>query len=118
MIGSDPMEGFNQVDNQTDLYKMLGLLFNKDNIELKTEIRSPPALASLSTLAKVLRDIKFVQSAEVLEFYIKTVNEYYVSFNRQGREEFVEAFKMASFQLGREKSFGSILTSNLKDTTG
>ena len=117
MLGSDLMEGFNQVDSQSDLYKMLGLLFDKENIELKTEIRSPPALASLTTLAKVLRDIKFIQSADVLDFYIKTVNEYFVSFNRQGREEFVEAFKMASLQLSQEKSFGSLLTSNLKDKT-
>lgn len=118
MMGSDLMEGFNQVDNQSDLYKMLGLLFDKDNIELKTELKNPPALAALKTLSKTLKNIKFHRSAAILDYYIKTVMEYFVSYNRQGRTEFVDAFKMASLQLSQEKSFGSLLTSNLKDTTG
>lgn len=118
MIGSDLMEGFNQVDNQSDLYKMLGLLFDKTDIELKTEIKNPPALASLKTVSKALRNVKFVRSANILDYYIETVMGYFVSYKRQGRAEFVDAFKMASLQLSQEKSFGSLLTSNLKDKTG
>ena len=118
MESSDLMEDFNKVDSQSDLYKMLGLLFSKKDIELKTEIRNPPSLASLKTFSKTLKDIKFVKSAATLDFYIDTVNAYFVSFKRQGRAEYVEALRMASLQLNQEKSFGSLLTSNLKDQTG
>lgn len=115
MSTNDLMDGFTPVNDESDLTKMLGLLFSKEGIETKSEIRNPPALASLKELANVCKKIGFSRSADTLNHYIETVLEYYVSYDRKGRVEFVDAFKWASTQIAQEKSIGNSLTGNLKD---
>ena len=112
----DLMENFVSASNESDLMKMLGMLLKKTDIELKTEIRNPPALASLSSLAEACKKIGFVKSAATLNHYIKIVMEYYVSYERKGRLEFVDAFKWASMKLEEERKVSDSFTSNLKES--
>ncbi|MBA7496346.1 hypothetical protein ES702_06946 [subsurface metagenome] len=116
MDTADKMEGFNQYEDPSKLMEMLKLLLTKKDVALKTEIRNPPALATLKTLQKQYALMGWSKSANTLKTYIKYVNIYFVSHGRQSRAEYVDAFKWASTQLIQEKlSFKDGITSDLKD---
>lgn len=113
----DDMEGFNLIDDESGLLEGLKMLFSKDNIELKSEIRNPPAMAMLKVLAEKCAEIGFEKTAKTLNDYIKYTMEFFVSYNRKGRSEFVDAYKWASNQIAIEKSYKDSFTSDLRNKT-
>ena len=115
MDNKDDLEGFNVVSDDSGLLESLKMLFSKDNIELKSEIRNPPAMALLKVLAEKCFKIGFVKTAKTLNDYIKYVMEFFVSYNRKGRGEFVDAYKWASNQIALEKSVKDSFTSDLRN---
>ena len=88
----DPMKSFVQVQDN-GLKEILDTLFTKDNIELKSDVKNPLALSILKSIAVTADNVGMVKTGETLFYFIVNLLEFMVSFQRKGRQEFVDAFK-------------------------
>lgn len=107
------LDELDEVDD-ISLNQILNNLLSADkNLELKTHIFKPKELASLSVLAKYLRDKEFPISAKVLDNFIEMYLKYMVSFKRLSRKEVIKALS-SMIPEEEELSNRKKLTSNLK----
>ena len=114
MINNDPMEPFNRFD-MDNLQETLKILLSKEDIEMKTRIKNPMAMAGLEILARACGKIGFVKTAKTYKSYIKHFMQNKVSEDGKSRAEFVDAFKSITEKFMGPMSIGDKLTENLKD---
>lgn len=91
-MADDILSDFTEYDDLS-IEKILTNLLTPENIELKTEVESPSALAGLKLIQKYLDDIGLKESSELIREYVETLLRLMVSYNRQGRKEIIEAVK-------------------------
>ena len=115
MESIDPMEKFKSMELENSMTDMLQLLFDDDNIELKTEMSNPYAIASLETLSRVSEGLGLEKTGGTLEKHLFSINKNMVSHQRKGRGEFVDAFKSLNQTMTPELTIAEKLTTNLKD---
>lgn len=113
MENSDFMEVFNQAGGDI-LQESLQLLLNRDDIDLKTEINNPRAIATLQTIAHVLEDIEFINSSKSLSLYIDYFLGDMLSHKRKSRKEFIDAFRSITDKI-TDFSLSDKLTKNMKE---
>ena len=114
MSDVDPMAKFKPVQLENSITDMLQLLFSKDDIETKTRIQNPSAIAGLITKAGHLEDIGLVKSAKRLKGLLQTRLECNVSEKGLGRSEFVDAFKSSNQMVSPDLSLSDRLFTDLK----
>jgi hypothetical protein len=93
--------------------KILSSLLNSEDLNLKTEIRSPQKLAGLFTYAKYLNQLGLSDSKDLLEAYIDILNEYMVSYERASRKEIIEAVRSMFEKATTSYSLSEKLTRNM-----
>ena len=97
-------------DNKITLQQILNnLLDGKENLELKTHIFKPKALAGLKTIANYLKLIGLPKSSKTINNYIITYLEYMVSYKRKSRIEIIKAFTLANAKEYNENTFSTKL---------
>jgi hypothetical protein len=74
-----------------ELAQLVSSLQTKQDIELKTEIFNPLAIARLREFASWGEREGLVGIGKITEVFIQKYLEYMVSYNRQGRAEVVRA---------------------------
>ena len=114
MSDVDPMAKFKPVQLENSITDMLELLFSKEDVETKTRIQKPSAIAGLVTFADHLKDIGLVKSSERLKGLIQTRLELNISEKGLGRSEFVDAFKSANQMVSPDLSLSDRLFTDLK----
>lgn len=87
----DVMGGLAPVDIDETYEKILRALLQSNDIELKTEIQNPLALARLKALATYLNSVGYVKSKKTIEDFIEFYLKYMVSNKREGRKEIIQA---------------------------
>ena len=83
--------------------KVLKELTSLDNIEMKTEITEPINLAFIRLIERLCKNNGFNKTSQTLSKFCELYLQYMVSFKRQGRKEFVEAFRSLQDRLGGER---------------
>jgi len=97
-------------DNKITLQQILNnLLDAKENLELKTHIFKPKALAGLKTIAIYLENIGLKHSSKCINNYIETYLKYMVSYKRKSRTEIIKAFTFSNSKEYNENAFTSKL---------
>lgn len=107
--GLDDLEDWEDISNQ----KILMYMYNEKNLEMKSRITNPEALASLYVLGKVLNSYKLVKSPATIEVYLEIYLKYLISKDGMGR---TELFKTISSLFDKETikmSISERLTTNL-----
>lgn len=92
---------------------LVDLLDGEENLDLKTHIKNPQALATLKLISKFLKMENYTGSGKLLKMYIKIYLRYMVSFDRESRKEIIQA---VSSLLNRETlslSLGEKLTTKI-----
>jgi len=69
------------------------LLRADENLNLKTHIENPIALAILTVMAERLQRMKLKKSSQTLRRFIRVYLEYMVSYKRLSRKEIIDALK-------------------------
>jgi len=72
------------------------------DVDLKTEIRKPRALAVLNVMKDFCENKKLSRSAKLLQKFTEYYLRYMISFNRQSRGEIVEAIKAMAIRKYQE----------------
>lgn len=72
------------------------------NVDLKSDISNPKALALLKTMSKVYNSLDFTLASDYIEFFIKHFLRYRISKNRLSRIE-VKDVLSAQVALERQK---------------
>ena len=93
--------------------KILSSLLNSEDLNLKTEIKSPQKLAGLFIYAKYLSQLNLTDSKDLIETYIDILNEYMVSYNRASRKEIIEAVRSMFEKATTSYSLSEKLTRNM-----
>lgn len=112
----------NKLAGKGDLHEMhdfslqdilMDLLDGEQNLDLKTHIKNPQALAALKLISKFLKMESYTGSAKLLKKYITIYLRYMVSLDRESRKEIIQA---VSSLLNRETlslSLGEKLTTKI-----
>ena len=88
----NPLKDFSK-DNKITLQQILNnLLDGTKNLELKSHIFKPKALAGLKSLSSYLRNLEYDKSSDIIDKFIRTYLEYMVSYKRLSRIEIIKAF--------------------------
>ena len=96
----DPMDQlFDVIEEENPIKELIKSLFDAENIELKSEIANPSALATLKVLGEECGNVGFFGFNRLIDSIIDKRLLYYVSHKRKGREEFVESLKATSHAL-------------------
>lgn len=111
MAKKDPMSGFVPVQ-PGDMGELLNVLFSEDNIDTKTEISNPGALASLKTLGSVASDMGF-EAGDLVLFFVKVKNIFMLSKGRASRREFERCYTNMPQQEG--PTMGDRMLKDLKE---
>lgn len=86
--------------NSSEQFKILeDLQDSEKNLELKTEINKPFSFAVLSVYSKFLRDLDFIEIADIIDNFKKEYYKLNISKKRAGRKEIIDALKSAGLQL-------------------
>ena len=97
-------------DNKITLQQILNnLLDGKENLELKSHIFKPKALAGLKSLSEYLHELGYVKSSEIIKKFVRTYLEYMVSYKRLSRTEIIKAFTNSNRNENLDKPFNSNL---------
>ena len=115
-ISLDPMEKFKPIEMENSLIDSIQELFSLDNIEAKTRIRKPSAIAGLKTFADNLEDIGLTRSSKTLLKLIRYRLELNISAGEgKGREEYVDALKSVNQSMNPELTMSEKMFTNLKE---
>ena len=110
---SKPIEQLREeISDKPTTLDLVSSLMNDDNIEMKTEITNPYALATLMILANYLKGHGDEINFKIIEGWKDLLLKYMVSNKRMSRKEITEILK-GYFTLEREKERNVGLTSNL-----
>ncbi len=97
-------------DNKITLQQILNnLLDGKENLELKSHIFKPKAIAGLKSLANYLEVLDYPKSSEIIKKFIRNYLEYMVSYKRLSRTEIIKAFTYSNRTESSENPFSSNL---------
>lgn len=97
-------------DNRITLQQILNnLLDGKHNLELKTHIFKPKALAGLKSISQYLEVNGYKKSSNIIKDFIKQYLEYMVSYKRLSRTEIIKAFTYSNRMESNETSFNTNL---------
>ncbi len=108
-ILTNPLKSLSK-DNKISFQQILNnLLDGKENLELKSHIFKPKALAGLKSLSNYLKVLKYPTSAEVIDKFITTYLEYMISYKRLSRTEVIKAFTLTNRTDDNEQPFNSNL---------
>lgn len=110
---SDPMQYFNQGENEKSMTDMMGLLFNGDDISLKTQIENPQAMSTLEVFAQRMYNVGFVEASEYLDSKIERYKIDMVSKSRKSRQEFVDLGKGVQTNMQPQLTTGENLTEDM-----
>lgn len=100
---------------ETSLQEILvNMLDGEHDLDLKTHIIAPKDLSSLMALAVVLRNLKFVASAELIEKWLDIYLRYMVSYKRLSREEIIKAVSGLLDKESLRLTMQDKLTKNMK----
>jgi len=106
----NPLKDFSK-DNKITLQQILNnLLDGKENLELKSHIFKPKALAGLKSLSRYLKKLEYVNSSEIINKFIRTYLEYMVSYKRLSRTEIIKAFTLSNKIENTDIGFNSNLS--------
>lgn len=109
----DPMQLLNQGEQEQSMTDMMGLLFNGDNISLKTEIKNPQAMSTLEVFAQRMYDVGFIEASGYVSDKIDRYKIDMVSKGRGSRQEFVDLGKGVQMNMQPQLTIGENLTENL-----
>jgi oligoendopeptidase F len=89
----DETDIFSELSLQSDesFEKILRALMESKDIELKTEIINPLAMAKLKAFGKYMGQKKYVKCEAFIDSFIEALNKYMVSNDREGRREIIQA---------------------------
>jgi len=93
--GKGDMEDIDELSKE----EILMYMYQDDNLEMKSEIKNPLALACFKVLGVYLASYKLKKSPKLIESILKIYLKYMISHNRLGREEL---FKTISSLFDRE----------------
>lgn len=97
-------------DNKITRDEILNNLLNgKKNLELKTHIFKPKALAGLKSIEVYLNTHGYVKSAEIIKKFIRTYLKYMVSYKRLSRTEIIKALTYSNRIENKDVNFNSDL---------
>ena len=112
----DPMEKFKPVEMENSLIDSIQELFSLENIEGKTRIKKPGAIAGLKNFAKYLKKIGMPRSSKNLLRLIRYRLELNLSSGEgKSRSEYVDALKSVNQSMNPELSVSEKLFTNLKE---
>jgi hypothetical protein len=111
----DLMDKFHPVEMENSMTDMLQLLFDVENVEAKTEMDNPYAMAGLKSFSKGLADVELSKTSLTLSEHLTTIHINMISHLRKSRGEFVDAFKAVNQQMVPELTMSEKLTTNMKD---
>jgi len=90
-----PIKGFIRANEQIDsgiVKEILNVLLEGDeNLDLKTHVLKPKHLASLYTLAEVLKTCEYTKSSALLHAFLNQYLRYMISYKRLSRGEIIKA---------------------------
>jgi hypothetical protein len=87
------MDDFEMLSGEDSAEKILREMLSKENIEMKTEIENPIALAQLSTYGETLALNKMHKSAKTVQKFVDFYLLYMVSKDRKRSEEIIRAIE-------------------------
>ena len=97
-------------DNKITLQQILNnLLDGKENLELKSHIFKPKALAGLKSLSNYLEVLDYPKSSAIITAFIRNYLEYMVSYKRLSRIEIIKAFTYSNRVENNKEGFNSNL---------
>lgn len=97
-------------DKKITLQQILNnLLDGKENLELKSHIFKPKALAGLKGLANYLEILGYPKSSGIIKSFIRSYLEYMVSYKRLSRIEIIKAFTYSNRKESSDIPFNSNL---------
>jgi hypothetical protein len=106
-------DGFTKGSDES-VIQFLNTLFNSDNIELKTEITNPFAVATLRSIASYLeKEMGLDDCSDILSDWIIDYMKCMVSYQRKGRLEGIDGVKGL---VEMSKRLKERLTGNLKES--
>ncbi len=106
---SNPLKVLSK-DNRITITQILNnLLDGKENLELKSHIFKPKALAGLKSLANYLETLGYKKSSKIIMDFIRNYLEYMVSYKRMSRIEIIKAFTLSNKNENNEVSFNTNL---------
>ena len=109
----DPMQYFNTGEQEQSMTDMMGLLFDGNNISLKTEIKNPQAMSTLEIFAQRMYDVGFIEASDYVSEKIDRYKIDMVSKGRGSRQEFVDLGKGVQMNMQPQLTIGENLTENL-----
>ena len=115
MESFDLMDKFRPVEMENSMTDMLQLLFDVEDIEAKTEMDNPYAMAGLKTLSKGCVNVGLGKTSLTLSDHLTTVNINMLSYLRKSRGEFADCFKAVNQQMVPELTMSEKLTTNMKE---
>ncbi len=89
----DVMSPFIRPEMEQGLAEKLDVLFSPENINLKTDIPNPLALAGLEVLAEACEEVGMIKTHDRIMSIINKRNINYVSYKRESRTEYLEGLK-------------------------
>lgn len=112
------LKGLQKIENETsawdtEIAQLVGSLGKKSDIELKTDLPNPLAVAQLKAWARWAESVGFTGTKRLINEFIKDYLELRVSKDRKGRIEIVKAIsaineRMKTGLLGKRKEEDSI----------
>jgi len=105
MVFENPMRDLSKNTKLTYQQVLNNLLEGKNNLELKTHIFKPKALAGLKSIAQYLETIGLPISSKLILDYIQTYLEYMVSYKRLSRKEVIQALTLSNRDENTDNSF-------------
>lgn len=109
----DVMKDF-QTGNDVRMEDILQELLNGDrDLDLKSEIHNPRALASLNVFALASKEVGFLESDNYLREYIRVYLRYMFSNNRKSRSEIIDAITAENVRKKMETTFTEKITKDL-----
>ena len=110
------MEKFKPIEMENSLIDSIQELFSLENIEGKTRIKNPGAIAGLKNFAKHIKEIGMTKSSKNLLRLIRYRLELNLSAgDGKSRSEYVDALKSVNQLVNPDISLSDKLFTNLKE---
>lgn len=94
---TDDMELYTNIEEITP-DDTIQVLYNKKDIELKSEVHNPHAITGLKTISNRALQLGLLKCHNTLKTYIQDFLEIMVSNLREGRKEYVDMTKSINFE--------------------
>jgi len=105
----NPLKSLSKDTKLTFQQILSNLLDGSENLELKSHIFKPKALAGLKSLSEYLHKLGYIKSSLIIKRFVRTYLEYMVSYKRLSRTEIIKAFAYSNKHENLETPFNSSL---------